>query len=144
MSNHASSLDGGLGIRGSDEPGVGRFTPAEAAIRDHYDVLLDGLERFGNYLRTRFVRRGTLEPYIGYWIADIDSGLENPVDWAWRTTLFTYLSFYRFTGVLYLFRAFDKPIDPSSPAYRNALARMQDRKLASTLAACVEGATRTN
>jgi hypothetical protein len=51
--------------RGSDESGVGHFSQEEAAVRDCYDALLDGLERFGNYVNTKLVRVDRMEAYIG-------------------------------------------------------------------------------
>jgi hypothetical protein len=123
--------------RGSDEIGRGRFTREEAAIRDHYDALLDGLERFGNCLRTKLVRVENMEPYIGYWIDDIHSEAENPADAAWTAALLTYIDFYRFRGVQYLFKAARKPIDPQSESYRRSLVQMEDRELADRFTACV-------
>jgi hypothetical protein len=123
--------------RGSDEIGVGRFTPEEASIRDHYDALLDGLERLGNFLKTKLVSVEMLTPYIGYWIEDIHSGAENADDAAWSAALLTYIDFYRFRGVRSLFEAFGKPIDPSSIAYRRSLEGMEDRDLAERLRHCV-------
>jgi hypothetical protein len=125
-------------LRGSDEIGRGRFTPAEAAIRDHYDALLSGLERFGNYLRTKLIRVETMEPYIGYWVDDIHSDAENAADAAWTAALLTYIDYYRFRGVQDLFTAFGKPIDPSSEAYLRSLAKMEDRDLAAKLEGCVK------
>lgn len=76
-------------LRGSDEVGIGRFTLGEAAIRDHYDALLDGLERFGNRLQTKLVRVETMKPYIGYWVDDIHSEAEHAADAAWTAALLT-------------------------------------------------------
>jgi hypothetical protein len=124
--------------RGSDEIGKGRFAPEEAAIRDRYDALLDGLERFGNYLSTKLVRIENMKPYIGYWLDDIHADAENAADAAWTACLLTYIDFYRFRGVQELFKAAGKPIDPTSEAYRRSLAQMQDRDLAAQLTACVK------
>ena len=125
-------------MRGSDEIGKGRFTREEAAIRDHYDALLDGLERFGNYLSTKLVRVESMEPYIGYWLEDIHSEAENPADAAWTVALLTYIDFYRFRGVQDLFKAAGRPIDPGSEAYLRSLAQMEDRDLAEKFVACVK------
>jgi len=125
-------------VRGSDEIGTGRFTAQEAAIRDHYDALLDGLERFGNFLTTKLVRVETMTPYIGYWVEDIHSEAENAADAAWTASLMTYIDFYRFRGVQYLFEAFEMPIGPESAAYRRSLAAMEDRELAEQLHRCVQ------
>src|SRR5260370_1993045 len=125
-------------VRGSDEIGRGRFTAQEAAIRDHYDALLDGLERLGNFLKTKLVRVETMTPYIVYWVEDIHSEAENAADAAWTAALMTYIDFYRFRGVQYLFEAFKMPIDPQSDAYRRSLAAMEDRELAEKLHRCLQ------
>jgi hypothetical protein len=122
-------------IPGSDEVGTGRFTREEASIRDHYDTMLDGFERFGNYLKTKLVRVDNMEPYLGYWINDIHAESENLADAAWTAALLTYIQFYGFYGVQYLFQAFGKEIGPDSEAYRRALAKMEDQDLAARLAA---------
>jgi hypothetical protein len=48
-------------------------------------------------------------------------------DAAWTASLLTYISFYRFEGVLWLFDAFGRGIRPSSDAYRGFLAQMRDQ-----------------
>jgi len=123
--------------QGSDEESKGRFTREQAAIRDSYDALLDGFERFGNYLKTKLVQVENLDPYIGYWIEDLHGEAENRADAAWMAVLLTYIDFYRFRGVQHLFHAFGKPIDPASKAYLGFLAQMEDRELAARLAECV-------
>ena len=125
-------------IRGSDEVGKGRFTRVEAAIRDHYDALLDGLERFGNYVSTNLVQVENIRPYIGYWLDDIHSDAENAADAAWTAALLTYVDFYRFRGVQRLFKAVGKPIDSSSEAYLRSLSKMEDRDLAAKFSECVK------
>jgi hypothetical protein len=122
--------------RTSDEVAQGRFTREEAAIRDRYDALLDGMERFGNCLSTKLVRLESMQPYIGYWLDRI-SDKDNRSNAVWKATLLTYIDFYGFHGVQKLFKAAGKPIDPSSEAYRTSLARMEDQGLAAKLAACV-------
>jgi len=114
------------------------FTQAEAAIRDCYDAFLDGLERLASYVETGLTEVRSLRPYIGYWIDDISSPTENADDAAWCAALLTYISFYRFDGVLNLFDAFGKGIRPSSSTYRSFLERMEDQRLASQLAAAVK------
>ena len=90
------------------------FSPAEAAIRDCYDGFLDGLERLSSYVKTGLIETPALRPYIGYWIDDIHAATTNKIDAAWSAALLTYISFYRFDGVLWLFEALDRDIKPSS------------------------------
>ena len=122
------------------DDGVSRvgFTQSQAAIRDCYDAFLDGLERFASYVEAGLIDVASLRPYIGYWIDDISSRTENPEDAAWCAALLTYISFYRFDGVLWLFDAFDRSIRPSSPTYISFLKLMPDQKLASQLAQSVK------
>jgi hypothetical protein len=64
-----------------------RFTQPEAAIRDCYDAFLDGLERFGSYVKTGLTDVASLRPYIGYWIDDISEPTSSPDDAAWNAAL---------------------------------------------------------
>jgi hypothetical protein len=43
------------------------FTKKEAAIRDAFDVLCDGLERFESYIRSGLITADDVEPYLDYW-----------------------------------------------------------------------------
>jgi hypothetical protein len=113
------------------------FSQPEAAIRDCYDAFLDGLERCANYIKTGLTDVPSLRPYIGYWIDDISSPADNADDAAWCAALLTYVSFYRFDGVLRLFDAFGKDIRPSSVTYMSFLKLMKNQPLASELAATV-------
>ncbi|MBM3739352.1 MAG: hypothetical protein FJW39_26580 [Acidobacteria bacterium] len=124
---------------GADEIGDGEFTPEQAAIRDHYDVLLDAFERFGNFVKTGLVTTEMLTPYIRYWIRDIHAAPENDADAAWTAALLTYIDFYGYDGVQHLFKAFDMPVTPDSIAYRRALDGMKDQGFAARLRSCAPG-----
>jgi hypothetical protein len=121
----------------ADKADSDRFTQPEAAIRDCYDAFLDGLERFGSYLKTGLTDVQSLRPYVGYWIDDIASPTTNADDAAWNAALLTYIRFYQYTGVLWLFNKFGWDISPSSQAYLSFLHGMQDQTLASALAKTV-------
>ena len=114
------------------------FSPPEAAIRDCYDTFLDGLERFSSYVRTGLVELPSLRPYLGYWIHEISCGTENVDDAAWCAALLTYIAFYNFEGVLWLFDAFGQSISPESSAYLSFLKLMKDQPLAHELAASIK------
>jgi hypothetical protein len=115
-----------------------RYSPEEAAIRDCYDAFLDGLERFSSYVQTGLVDGPALRPYIGYWIDDIHAATRDPEDTAWAATLLTYIAFYRFKGVLWLFSHLDRNISPESATYLGFLRQMQDQRLAVSLARAVD------
>lgn len=114
------------------------FTQPEAAIRDCYDAFLDGLERFGSYIKTGLTDAASLRPYIGYWIDDISEPTNSPDDAAWNATLLTYISYYRFSGVIRLFREFEKDISPKSELYQSFLTMMVDQEFAKALARTVD------
>jgi len=121
-----------------DSSSQDKFRQPQVAIRDCYDGFLDGLERFASYAQTGLISVSSLRPYIGYWIEDIASPTENREDAAWCATLVTYINFYRFDGVLWLFNEFGYNIYPNSLIYRDFLSRMSDRELASQLARTLE------
>ncbi len=112
------------------------------SLRQQYAIVivffLDGFERFSSYVKTGLIDLPSLRPYIGYWIDDISSPTENADDAAWCAALLTYISFYRFDGVLWLFDAFGRSIRPSSPTYISFLKLMADQELASQLAGTVK------
>jgi hypothetical protein len=125
------------GMAVGDGDSKDRFSQPEAAIRDCYDAFLDGLERFASYAKTGLTNVASLRPYIGYWIEDISEPTKSPEDAAWNAALLTYISYYRFTGVLWLFERFGKDITPGSALYRSLLVAMADQVFARTLAATV-------
>jgi hypothetical protein len=109
------------------------FTLQEAAIRDSYDRLLDGLERFASYIETRLVTRKDLEPYLGYWIRDIASTGEDEIEVRWTFLLFVYIDFYRFAGVQKLFRLNGVDVAFGSRRFDQTRAQMTDQGLVALL-----------
>lgn len=122
---------------GRDGPESDRFTQPEAAIRDCYDAFLDGLERFASYTKTGLTNVASLRPYLGYWIDSISEPTKSPEDAAWNATLLTYISFYGFSGVLWLFKEFGRDITPASEFYCSLLGAMADQEFAKALAGTV-------
>jgi hypothetical protein len=121
---------------GPTQASTQRFTIIEAAIRDCYDAFLDGLERLSSYTQTGLVDLEQLRPYLQYWIDDIHCPAAcDEEDAAWTAVLLTYIAYYRFSRVQWLFRAFDRSIDVSDPPYRGFLEKMRDQQLAKKLAA---------
>jgi hypothetical protein len=118
-------------------PGEG-FTQSQAAIRDCYDAFLDGLEKFASHAKAGLIDLPSLRPYIGYWVDDISSPTDNVEDAAWCAALLTYVSFYRFEDVLWLFDRFGSSIRPSSTVYNSFLKLMLDQELARQLAGAVK------
>lgn len=109
------------------------YTSAEAAIRDCYDAFLDGLETFSSYVQTGLISIDHLRPYLQYWIDDIHAQTKDADDAAWSAALATYITFYRFEGVLSLFKKFDRDIRPTSNSYLSFISNMADRQLAENL-----------
>lgn len=131
--NLANGPGGAAGADGVDSE-LGRFTPEQAAIRDCYDALLDGLERFSSYVKTELVKVNELKPYLGYWLHDIAADTDDRADAAWAAALLTYIQFYGYRGVQSLFAEFGEPIEPSGRIYKAFLEKM-DPDLAAKLAA---------
>ena len=111
-------LKDGTGISDSMS---GRYTLEEGAIRDTFDVFLDGLERFSAYVRTGLIEAKDLRPYLGYWIDDIAADTEDANDAEWTALLLAYIHYYGFTGTQELFRAFGHDIRPEGAIFRRAL-----------------------
>jgi hypothetical protein len=109
------------------------FTPDQARIRDSYDAFLDGLERFGSFLRGDLVTREQLRAYIGYWIRGLSTPSTDQADIDWQCVLLAYVDFYRFTDVQYLFSCLEASIGAQSDLFRKLLTRMSDRDLAVAL-----------
>jgi len=130
-------FSGSEGMKVCDGDSKDRFSQPEAAIRDCYDAFLDGLERFASYTKTGLTNVASLRPYIGYWIDDISETTNSPQDAAWNAALLTYIYYYRFTGVLWLFEKFGRDISPGSDLYWSLLDAMADQEFARTLAATV-------
>jgi hypothetical protein len=121
-----------------------RYSPEEAAIRDCYDAFLDGLERFASYVKTGLIDVGELRPYLAYWIDDIHAPTKDADDAAWCAALLTYIEFYRFQGVQWLFYAFHRDIAPDSESFRSFVARMADRTLAAKFIETVQKSAATS
>jgi len=123
---------------GESIAGKRAFTPDEARIRDCYDAFLDGLERVANCAKTNLIEISALRPYVGYWITDIHAPTKSKADAAYTAALLTYIKFYGFEGVLWLFSEFGCQIDPSSNAYAEFLSQMDNQNLAVALARTVD------
>ncbi len=118
---------------GHEDDTLRRYSPVEAAIRDCYDALLDGLETLSSYVKTDLISLDNLRPYLEYWIDDIHSPTKISGDAAWSAALATYIAVYRYKGVRWLFDKFNKSIAPNSEAFKNFLACMVDKELAREL-----------
>jgi hypothetical protein len=103
-----SESDSSSDASGTNAPTTGgaAFSPEEAAIRDCYDKLLDGMNRYGNYLSGELVSVDDLDPYLGYWIRDVASTDCDGTDGFWSLCLLAYIDFYAFLGVQSLFAGF--------------------------------------
>jgi hypothetical protein len=118
---------------GSERGVSARFTPDEARIRDTYDVFLDYLERFANFIKSGLVSPKEFEPYLSYWINSIAGEQKIQADIAWRLSLLTFIDFYEYDGVQYLFGALGKNIKPGGHLYRHLLSSLQDEPLKESL-----------
>lgn len=109
------------------------FTRDEAAIRDVFDTYLDGLERFGSFMRGGLIGERDLRPYLGYWIKDITNETADAADGEWACSLLSYIQFYGYENVQFLFAEFGYDITPAGPIYKRFLAQVADRDRAAQL-----------
>jgi len=105
----------------ADRKSIRRFTQEESIIRDCYDALLDGLERFGSYLESGLVSANDLRPYLAYWINDIAAPTRDGDDADWSASFLLYIHTYRYEGVQTLFAAFGHDIRISTRLFKEFL-----------------------
>jgi len=132
-SSDAAPLSNAVSRAGSLTSGGAAFKPEEAAIRDSYDRFLDGLDRFGNYLSGELVSVVDLQPYLGYWIADIANTECDGMDAMWSLCLLAYIEFYAFTGVKTLFAEFGYDIGIDGDLVKVFLVKVSDPKAATAV-----------
>lgn len=101
------------------------FTARQGHIRDCYDALLDGFERFGSHVTSGLVEPRQIRPYLGSWIDDISAPARSDDDALWCACLLAYISFYRFEGVIGLFDRFDKDIRFDGPIAKGFLEKVE-------------------
>jgi hypothetical protein len=130
-------FDGKETVENSEGEVLSRFEPSEVIIRDCYDGFLDGLETFASYVETSLVEVKSLGAYIGYWLRGVQEPAEGPKEAAWKASLLTYISYYEYPRVIWLFEQFGYDIKPSSDSYRQLLAKMTNQQYASALARTV-------
>lgn len=106
------------------------YTREEVAIRDDYDALLDGLERFASFVSTGLVSPVDLQPYLRYWVDDIAKESDDRADNEWTFFLLAYIEFYRFTGVQELFKAFGYDIRSGGSLFKAYARQVGDPHLA--------------
>jgi len=107
-----------------DGEGMRPFTSVESAIRDCFDALLDGLERFSAYRKSNLITIEQLRPYLDYWITDIARDATGEMEATFCAALITYIHVYGFVGVAELFAEWGHPIDPQSRIYTGFLDKM--------------------
>jgi len=75
------------------------FNRAQARIRDCFDCLLDGLERFENFIEVGLIDVEDVRPYLSYWIERISGRHPDSRDQARLQQLWCYVDAYEFKGV---------------------------------------------
>jgi hypothetical protein len=108
-----------------------RFTSEETAIRDIYDVFLNYLQRFGNFIMTDLVSLKDLKPYLHYWLesiaqGDLDKDEDSIEDLLWRHALLCYINFYNYTTVINLFYEFGFDISPNGEILKKLERKLAD------------------
>jgi len=117
-----------------DEKAVGekRYTSTETKIRDSYDVFLDYLQRFGNFIEAKLVSPNELRPYLIYWLESIAYG-DSPEDINWRCALLGYINYYKFSGVVRLFQVYGIDISPEGEIFRDIKEKIEKKELCNAL-----------
>jgi len=87
----------------------GPFTPKEAAIRDAFAHLLDGLERLEGYLGAGLITVSDLAPYLHYWAEHLENARGNPR----LNQVRAYMSTYRCDGAARLLRRLNENLPRS-------------------------------
>jgi len=115
-----------------------KFTPVEAKIRDTFDIFLDHLERFANFIKSGLVEAEEFRPYLIYWVKTIASANieEYKGDAEWRCTLLTYINVYGYKETIKLFSEYGKDIKPTSELYKHLGELIQEEKLFEKLLDC--------
>lgn len=97
------------------------YTRRESLIRDCYDALLDRFDRFGGYLSMTLMAPKDLRSYVYYYVEDITTPSKDATEALWTLSLMTYICFYRFDGVLKLFKGFGRDISPTGSIFQTTV-----------------------
>jgi hypothetical protein len=92
------------------------YTHAEVSIRDSFDRLLGGLERFQNFIDVGLITRREVAPYLQYWIEVIGDPDNTQKGEAARQRLWGYIRDYGYDGVERLLLGFGYAIRPQGKA----------------------------
>jgi hypothetical protein len=105
-----------------------KFTLEEAKIRDTYDTFFGYLERFANFVKSGLVEADEFRPYIGYWLDSITVS-DSSEDHNWRCVLLTYINYYKYDGVKFLFQELGASIEPEGSVFAQLEGTMTDTVL---------------
>ncbi len=81
------------------------FTEKETAVRDAFDTLCDGLERFESYIRAGLITESDVEPYLDYWGVHLRPDSPDPK----LRRIREYMSHYGWDGATSLLDRFQAP-----------------------------------
>jgi hypothetical protein len=91
--------------------GRNRFSRAEVAIRDAFDVFLERIDKFNDMLTIGLLKIEDITPYIKYWLESI-ADTDDFLDPALRRSLWLFIDAYEYTGVQKLCQRIQHPILP--------------------------------
>ena len=74
------------------------FSDKEAAIRDAFDHLFDGLETIDGYIAARLITADDVRPYLDYWADNLLKNSGNPR----LRQVVRYIEAYNFVGIRHL------------------------------------------
>jgi len=123
-----------------------RFTPEETQIRDTYDVFLNYLQRFGNFVEADLIDSAELRPYLFYWLQSIAEGdlskdEDSAGDIAWRCALLCYINFYNFNPIISLFQNLGFDISPRGIMLKQLEGKIEDKSLCVKLMGTIQPIT---
>jgi hypothetical protein len=86
----------------------GPYNPAEAAIRDCFDRLLDRFERFNHFIESNLISEFDIKPYFHYWFERVGNVeiKSSGVGFKRIRQIHQYIHDYGFHGVSGLFKRF--------------------------------------
>jgi len=76
--------------------------------------MLDGFDRFNNFIKVGLIHKSDVEPYLTYWLKEICMIPKDPVGNERKKQLHRYIRHYKFDGVLELFERFGYELNDNS------------------------------
>jgi hypothetical protein len=86
-----------------------RFDSHQMLVREAFDSLLTGLEKFDHYIRTGLITVEDVRVHFRYWVPKLADPASRWKDATFYDALHTFVTRYEYSGVQRLFREFGIP-----------------------------------